>query len=93
MKREEAISVLKELLEGCRGLDGHILQLEPPAAPSTVGGYQIIIKMALDQETQKCILDILRKHQLSYQAGSVWKTKRSINKTEPDTLIIYKPKK
>ncbi|MCL4430019.1 MAG: hypothetical protein M1167_04625 [Chloroflexi bacterium] len=93
LKREEAISVLKELLDSCRGLDGHILQLGPPAASSTVGGYQIIIKLALDQETQNCILDILGKHKLAYQAGSFWKTKRSINKTEPDTFIIYKPKK
>jgi hypothetical protein len=30
------------------------------------------------------------KHQLTYQAGSMWKTKRSINKTDPDTFIIYK---
>jgi hypothetical protein len=91
LKREEAILVLKELLDGCRGLDGHYLELEPPSASSsTVGGYQIIIKLALDVETQKCILDILKKHQLTYQTGSIWKTKRSINKTDPDTFIIYK---
>ena len=93
LKREEAISVLKELLDGCRGLDGHYLELEPPSSSSsTVEGYQIIIKLALDVETQKCILDILKKHQLTYQTGSIWKTKRSINKTDPDTFIIYEPK-
>jgi hypothetical protein len=93
LKREEAISVLKELLDGCRGLDGHYLELEPPSASSsTQGGYQIIIKLALDVETQKCILNILKKHQLTYQTGSIWKTKRSINKTDPDTFIIYRPK-
>lgn len=91
MKREEAISVLKELLDNCLGLDGHSLELaSPSASTSTAGGYQIIIKPALDEETQKRIQTILTKHQLSYQTGSMWRTKWSINKTEPDTLIIYK---
>lgn len=93
MKREEAISVLKELLDNCKGLDGHYLELAPPnASTSMVGGYQIIIKTALDEETKKRIQDILLKYQLTYQTGSMWKTKRSINKTDPDTFIIYRPK-
>lgn len=92
MRREKAISVLKELLDNCTGLDGHYLELVPPNTPtSTTEGYQIIIKTALDQETKKYIQNILIKHQLTYQIGSMWKTKRSINKTDPDTFIIYKP--
>ena len=93
MKREEAISVLKELLDNCKGLDGHYLELSSSnVSSSMMGGYQITIKTALDEETKKCIQEILMKHQLTYQAGSMWKTKRSINKTDPDTFIIYKPK-
>ncbi len=93
MKREEAISVLKELLDNCSGLDGHYLELSSSnASLSMMGGYQITIKTALDEETKKRIQEILMKHQLTYQAGSMWKTKRSINKTDPDTFIIYKPK-
>ena len=93
LKREEAISVLKELLDSRTGLDGHGLELTAPNAPTpTAGGYQIIIKGILDQETKQHIQDILIKQQLSYQIGSMWKTKRSPNKTEPDTLIIYKTK-
>jgi hypothetical protein len=92
LRREEAISVLKELLDNCIGLDGHYFELASPNAPTaTKGGYQIIIKGAFDQETKKCIQDILMKHQLTYQVGSMWKTKRSTNKTDPDTFIIYKP--
>ncbi len=87
MKREEAVTVLKELLE-CTGLDGHPLELEPPASGS--GEYQIIIGKPLNQETKKHITDILTKHQLAFQTGSIWKTRRSA-KTEPDTFIIYKP--
>ncbi len=92
MKRNEAITVLKELLECCEGLDGHILQLEPPVTSPEDGGYQIIIKLALDEKTQNCILEILANHNLSYQAGNVWKTKHSINKAGSDTLIIYRHK-
>jgi hypothetical protein len=92
LKREEAISFLKELLDNCKGLDGHYFELSPPYTPALkVGGYQIIISNALDEETKDCIQAILLKHQLTYQTGSIWKTKRSKNKTEPDTFIIYKP--
>jgi len=92
LKREEAIADIKELLDTCMGLDGHSLELAPPNAPaSMVGGYQIIIRTALDEETKKCIQDITTKYQLAYQTGSLWKTKRSINK-EPDAFIIYRPK-
>jgi hypothetical protein len=92
LRREEAISVLKELLDTCASLDGYYFELSPPIAPkSTNEGYQIIIKGAFDQETQKCIQEMLTKHQLTSQIGSMWKTKHSINKTDPDTFIIYKP--
>jgi hypothetical protein len=92
LRREKAISVLKELLDNCKGLDGHYFELAPPnASTSTEEGYQIIIRTAIDQETKKRIQDILMKHQLTYQTGNMWKTKRSINKTVPDTFIIYKP--
>lgn len=93
MKREEAITVLNELLDCCKGLDGHYFELSPPygMAP-TSGGYQIVIKGALDEKTKESIEEILTKYQLAYQEGSMWKTRRSANKTEPDTFIIYKPK-
>jgi hypothetical protein len=90
LKRDQAISVLIELLDGCMGLDGHGLELIAPNAPSA--GYQIVIKGVLDEETKKHVETIAMKHQLSYQTGNLWKTKRSPNKLEPDTLIIYKPK-
>jgi hypothetical protein len=94
LNREEAISLLKELLDNCKGLDGHFLEIAPPnASDPNVGGYQIIIKLSLDEETKQCIQQILAQHQLAYQIGSMWRTKRSINKTEPDTFIIYKPKR
>jgi len=91
LKRAEALTVLKELLDKCNCLDGHLVEIEPPTVPKPFGeGYQIIIKGALDGETQRHIRDIIVHHQLVSQAGSLWKTKRSLNKMEPDTLIIYR---
>jgi hypothetical protein len=89
VKREDAIVVLKELIDNCAGLDGHSMELTPPTIGA--GGYQITIRVALDQETKNCIQTILTKHGLTYQTGSIWKTKRTLNQ-EPDTFIIYKPK-
>jgi len=91
LKRDEAISVLKELLDTCIGLDGHGLELIGSNAP--LPGYQIIIKGVLDEETKQQINVILTKHQLKNQMGNLWKTKHSLNKTEPDTLVIFKPQK
>ncbi len=91
LKRDEAISVLKELLDNCIGLDGHYLELVPPiAATPTTAGYQIIIRKTLDKETIDRIQRILAKYQLSYQTGSIWKTRHTVNKNEPDTFIIFR---
>jgi hypothetical protein len=91
LKRDEAISVLKELLDNCTGLDGHGLELI--ASNALTSGYQIIIKGVLDEETKQHVSLILTKHQLTSQMGNLWKTKNSLNKTEPDTLILFKPKR
>ena len=90
MKREQAISVLKELLDNCVGLDGNCLELQPPIAVSSTGlGYQIVIKGTLDEQTRQKMMALLSVHGLAYQIGSIWKTKHSLNKSEPDTFIIY----
>ena len=89
MKREEAISVLRELLDNCIGLDGHYLELSNPyASTESIEGYQIVIHTTLDKKTKDQIQQILVKHELAFQEGNLWKTKRA--KTEPDTFIIYK---
>jgi hypothetical protein len=67
------------------------VEIAPPVASKSASeGYQIIIKGALDEETQRHIKEIIVQYQLVSQMGSLWKTKRSLNKTEPDTLIIYR---
>jgi hypothetical protein len=89
LKREEAVIILKELIDSCPGLDGHALEIVPPNTPN--GGYQIFIIKALDEATKKSVIEIVTKHGLAYQSGSMWKTRRSA--AEPDTFIIYRPKK
>jgi hypothetical protein len=80
LKREEAISVLKELFEKCTFLDGHYLSLTPPAYANLLSkGYQIVIKCSLDEETRTCMQDILMKNGLT------------IKVKEEDTFIIYRP--
>ncbi len=80
LKREEAIIVLKELFERCTTLDGHYLEILPPNASSAMsGGYQVVIKTTLDEETRNCMQDILVKYHLS------------IKISDPQTFIIYRP--
>ena len=94
LKRKEAISVLEELLDKCSGLDGHYLELMPPNTPKLMsGGYQILIMATLSEEIKNRIQDIIMKYQLAYQIGSMWKTKRSVKKTDSDTIIIYRDHK
>jgi hypothetical protein len=87
LNRDEAILILKELLEKNQGLDNHNLEITNPT-----GGYQIIIRGILDAETKQQIETITAQHQLLTQKGNLWKTKYSTNKTEPDTIIIYRKK-
>jgi hypothetical protein len=90
LKREEAISVIKELFDRAVGLDGCGLELAPPI--SVAGGYQIVIRGILDEKTRAIIAEIVGKHHLAIQVGNIWKT-RHTQKEQPDTLIIFKSKK
>ncbi len=54
--------------------------MPPDAASLMSGGYQILIKTALDEITRNCMQDVLSKYHLT------------IKIKEPDTFIIYKPR-
>ncbi len=80
LKREEAISVIKELFEKCTFLDGHYLALmEAGYAGLMTKGYQILIKTPIDEQTRNCMQDILMKYKLT------------IKVQEEDAFIIYRP--
>jgi hypothetical protein len=53
--------------------------MPPNATNLMTGGYQILIKTPLDEETRNCMQDILMKNHLT------------IKITEADTFIIYRP--
>ncbi len=86
--------MVKELLDNCLGIDGRSMEVAPPspAIASNMDGYQINVRGAIDEVTKEQIQETAAKHQLSIQIGNFWRTKRTINKPEPDILIIYKPK-
>jgi len=90
LNRDEAVEVVHELLDAVYDLEGCSLQIASPNTSSI--GYQIIIRGTLSEKTKQLIQEVSSKRQLMMQTGNIWRTKRSINK-EPDTLIIYKPKK
>jgi hypothetical protein len=90
VKRDDAIVVIKELLDTFSALDGCSFELAPPA--SALGGYQIVIRGILGQQTIAQVQQIAAKHQLAIQVGNIWKTRHTL-KEQSDTLIIYKPKK
>jgi hypothetical protein len=68
LKRAEAILVVKELFDKCTYMDGRYLSLVPPTSVEpTALGYQIHIKTSLDEETEKCMQDIIDSHNLTMQ--------------------------
>ena len=87
LNREDAILVLREIFDKCTLFDGTYLSLVPPNAASFLSqGYQVHIKIGLDDETRSCMQDILdhilEKHGLA------------LNEEEKkESVIIFKPKK
>ena len=81
MKRDEAISTMKELLENCGKLDNIFMCLTPPStSPPIQQGYQIHLRIAMDGETEECVKKITQKHSLSFEEESAGK----------EIVIIYK---
>ena len=82
MKRREAISVLKEIIEKCQMCDGNWVALMPPNSASLLSkGYQIHLKFPVDKTAVNCIKEVLEKYKLVL-----------IDKRENELLIIYRPK-
>jgi hypothetical protein len=88
LERPQAILLIKELLEGCKNLDGQNIQLTPPITAGA--GYQVMMVGTFSEETVACIKAIAVKNSFACQVGNIWKTRRGGN--QPNTLIIYKPK-
>jgi hypothetical protein len=69
LNRAEAILIVKELFDKCTYMDGRYLSLVPPTSVAPIAhGYQIHIKTALDEQTEKCMQDVIDSHNLAMQA-------------------------
>jgi len=83
LNRGEAIKVLKEIFEKCTICDGNWLSIMPPGASNILSrGYQLHLKFPLDEESKKCMKEILEKYDLAL-----------MYKKEQELIIIYRPKK
>ncbi len=81
LNREEAISLLKEIIGVCSVLSGEAIMLMPANADDVLShGYQLHIKAMLSQHDLSCIKPIVEKHNLSIA-----------NEPNKNLLVIYRP--
>jgi hypothetical protein len=78
-RRDEAVSLLKEVSDKCVSLVPYGIMLMPPNADNVLSkGYQLHIKANLDKESLSCMKPFVEKRGLRM-------------KQEKDLLVIYKP--
>jgi hypothetical protein len=78
LNQSEANSVFEEIFDACTTVVGLNLTVIPPSNAKSEG-YQVYITIPVDNQTQKCVKQIAKKH------------KCSILKNE-DVAVIYRPK-
>ena len=80
MRRDEAVSFLKEVTAACANMspDSVALFHAHPTDPKSTG-YQVQIKTILDSETREQVQTIAERHSLAL-------------KQEKDKVVIYKPR-
>ncbi len=67
MNRQEAVAVLREVLEACQDLmDVNFVSLNPSDAKirKNSDSYELQIKCVLNSSLERCLTPILEKHQL-----------------------------
>jgi hypothetical protein len=84
LKRDEAISVISNFFTKCNVYDTSWVSLTPPDADNVLShGYQIHIKMLLDEHTKDCLEEFLQEVDL----GLTYAEEKG------GLLIIYRPEK
>ena len=79
MNREQAVTVIKEIFEHCRLIEGKSLKLLPPKGNDALSDtYQIHIHADSDQILTSCVETVAQEHKLA------------VKKTD-GFLIVYKP--
>jgi hypothetical protein len=85
VNRNEAVLVLKEMFEECTLVHGHYLALMPPNAAGLLShGYQIHLKIPIDEKTRECMERVAKKYDCALS---------TLNKNGEDIAIIYRPVK
>ncbi|MCW3995532.1 MAG: hypothetical protein NWE98_05225 [Candidatus Bathyarchaeota archaeon] len=79
MRRDEAITCLKEIKDTCRDLLADAVALVGSKPDDLSKGYQVHIKTILDSETKRQVEKIASKHSLAL-------------KEEQGKIVIYQPK-
>lgn len=80
MKRDEAVTFLKEITTTCTDMSPDSVTLFPSQVNDPIStGYQVHIKTVLDGETKQQIQSIVEKYRLAF-------------KEENGKVVIYRPK-
>ena len=80
MKREEAIALLKAIVEACKKADYTNIILKPPGAENNMKseGFELHIKGHFNQSDYECLTAIIQK--------------RNLNMKKYDgSIVVYKP--
>ncbi len=79
MDREEAVTVIKEIFERCRFIEGRSLKLLPPKENNALSDtFQVHIDAREDGLLISCITNVAKKHKLDVRC-------------EKGYCIVYKP--
>jgi hypothetical protein len=80
MKREEAVTCLKEITCSCANMSPNAVTLTDPKLNDPLAvGYQVKIKTILDSETKQQVQQIAKKYNLALKEGE-------------EEIIIYRPR-
>ena len=79
MKRQEAVALLKEIVEACKTISLQHISLKASSQEATVEseGFELHIKDHFNEEDWKCLETIIKKRNLSM-------------KKHRDFIVIYK---
>lgn len=77
LDRKQAVSIVKEILDKCKAIEGKSIKLLPPKEDEFSSTYQIYIDIKNDPFLEQCIVRVIEKYQLDTKISGNW-------------IIIYK---
>lgn len=81
MNREEATSLLRDIISVCDSIGEQGIMLMPPNTDDILShGYQLHIKTVISEPDLNCIKPLVEKHNLAI-----------VNEPNKNLLVIYRP--